>query len=568
MRAFKWHFAIMLFAPAVSSFYPFAYNYAVKLFIDTMSADDVISFSSLIFPITLFLGTHFFMDLTWRMSNVAEWRSEPYVRQSLLVKSYAYVQNHPFIFFQNNFTGAISSKIKGIIDGYDKWWSEIHHGLFPRLAKSIVSIGTLFFIHATLGIFMLFWGLIYGITMYRLTMKLNTLTFEETESRHYLIGQVSDKIANILSIFSFAAKKSEYESLDKAVREDFIPKQIKSYKYAFKIQLTGGIFYIIMFAILLLLMINLRIQSAITVGDFAFVFGIALITAEEIWSATISLQDFSRAMGDLRSAISLLQLEHSEKDVPNAKELEIGQGKIEFKNLCLSYNDQHTVFQDLSLTIKAGEKIGLVGHSGAGKSSLVSVLLRYFKPQSGSIFIDGQNINLVTEDSLRKAIAVIPQDVALFHRSLEENIQFGRPEATKEELIEASKKAHVHDFIEGLPEAYETPVGERGVKLSGGQRQRISIARALLKDAPILVLDEATSALDSETEKLIQESLNLLIDDKKKTVIAIAHRLSTLKHMDRIIVLDHGKIVEEGSHDELLANQNSHYKRMWELQEI
>lgn len=225
-------------------------------------------------------------------------------------------------------------------------------------------------------------------------------------------------------------------------------------------------------------------------------------------------------------------------------------------------------FKNLDLHIKAGEKVGLIGYSGAGKSSLVNLLLRYFKTTSGEILVDGQDISSVTQDSLRENIAVIPQDTMLFHRTLFENIKYGRGNATEEEVIEASKAAHIHEFIMNLPERYQTYVGERGVKLSGGQRQRISIARAILKNAPILILDEATSSLDSHTEKLIQDSLNFLIESHGKTVIAIAHRLSTLKHMDRVIVMDKGKIIEEGSHNKLLRNHKSLYKKLWELQEI
>ena len=209
----------------------------------------------------------------------------------------------------------------------------------------------------------------------------------------------------------------------------------------------------------------------------------------------------------------------------------------------------------------------MVGKSGAGKSTLINLLLKYFKINEGKILIGEQDIAKINPDSLRENIAVIPQDTLLF-RTILDNIAYGKEQATKDEIIDASKKAHIDEYIQTLDKGYDTYVGERGVKLSGGQRQRIAIARAILKDAPILILDEATSSLDSKTEKLIQESLNLLIEDKSKTVIAIAHRLSTLKHMDRIIVMDKGKIIEEGTHDELLKNKNSLYKKLWELQEI
>jgi ABC-type multidrug transport system fused ATPase/permease subunit len=223
------------------------------------------------------------------------------------------------------------------------------------------------------------------------------------------------------------------------------------------------------------------------------------------------------------------------------------------------YQD-NKVFQQLNLTIAAGQRLGLVGPSGAGKSTFVSLLLRQYDIESGSIEIDGQNIAEVTQDSLRAAIAVVPQEPALFHRTIRENIAYGKPDATDEEIIEVAKKAYAHDFITSLPLGYDTLVGERGVKLSGGQKQRIAIARAMLKNAPILILDEATSALDSESEVEIQKALHILMVGK--TVIAIAHRLSTLREMDRIIVLENGAIAEDGTHDTLLTYGGT-YARLW-----
>ena len=558
----------MLSAPIISSFYPFAYNYAVKLLLDTMTTQDNFTYSDVLFPIALFLATQFTLDLVWRVSNIAEWKAEPYVRRSLLLHSYDYVQHHSYKFFQDNFTGATSSKLKGILDGYDKFWTEMHHGLLSRILKSIVNLCALSLINIKLGLFVIIWSVLYVPIMYKLSLRLNKLSFAETESRHSLIGQISDKLTNIISLLSFASRKRELKALDLQISNDFIPKQVRVYQYDFMIQVIGAILYLIMFSFILFYMIHLKMNGLISIGDFAFVFGIALVVAEDIWHATISLQDFSRAMGDLKSAISILQVPHEDKDPITAQPLRIKHSKIEFNNVCFGYDDPTAVFNNLNLTIQPGEKIGLVGHSGSGKSTLINLLLRYFQASKGKIIIDGQDVNTVTQDSLRENIAVIPQDTMLFHRTLMENIRYGNPHATDTDIIEASKKAHVHEFIVQLPEQYNTYVGERGVKLSGGQRQRIAIARALLKDAPILILDEATSALDSQTEKLIQHSLNLLIKDKSKTVIAIAHRLSTLKHMDRIIVLEKGLIIEQGTHKELMSNETSLYKKLWDLQQI
>lgn len=568
IKPYKWYYLLMLWAPIVSSFYPFAYNYAIKLFLDTMASPSPLTYHAILFPILLFMGAQLAIEVFWRVSNIAEWKSEPYVRRSILLKSYGYLQHHSYLFFQDNFTGTISSKIKGILDGYDKFWAEMHHGLFLRLLKSIVNLCALFVVSYTLGLFVFAWTALYVPIMYQLSKRINLRSFEETESRHGLIGQISDTITNIISLFAFASRKRELKLLEDEINHDFIPKQIRVYKTYFVFQITGGIFYLILFGFILFFMIYLKMIGSISLGDFAFVFGIALIVAEDIWEATSSLQDFSRAMGDLKSSLSILNVPQGNLDQANAQPLVIKSPTIEFKNVSFGYDREDSVFKNLNLSVKSGEKVGLVGHSGAGKSSLVNLLLRYFINEKGEILISNQNINEVTQNSLRENIAVIPQDTLLFHRTLMENIRYGKPTATDEEVIEASQRAHLHEFIMELPEQYNSYVGERGIKLSGGQRQRIAIARAILKDAPILVLDEATSSLDSHTEKLIQDSLNFLIEDKRKTVIAIAHRLSTLKHMDRIIVLDKGMIIEEGTHNKLIRNEHSLYKKLWELQEI
>ncbi len=568
IKPYKGLYIVMLMAPVIGSIYPFAYHYAIKLFVDVMSTDTSINYGDMVFPITLLLFSQLIMEVAWRIADVAELKAEPYVRRSLLLKSYNYIQHHSYSFFQENFTGAISSKIKGILDGYDHFWAEMHHGLSQRILKIIISFCVLSIVHFNLSLFICAWSALYFPIMYKYSIRLNHLSFAETESRHRLIGQISDKITNIIAILSFSSRKAELEKLDEQISNDFLPKQILVYKYSLIGNIISGVFFLIMMSFFLFYMVHLRINNLISVGDFTFVFGIAIVIIEETWEITISMQDFARNIGDLRSSISLLYTPQMDIDKPNAKSLKINDPKIEFKNVSFGYNNDDGVFKDLNLYIKAGEKIGLIGYSGAGKSSLVNLLLRYFKTTSGEILIDDQNINYVTQDSLRENIAVIPQDTMLFHRSLLENIRYGRLSATEEEVIEASKAAHIHEFIIRLPDQYQTYVGERGVKLSGGQRQRISIARAILKNAPILILDEATSSLDSHTEKLIQDSLNFLIESQGKTVIAIAHRLSTLKHMDRVIVMDKGKIIEEGTHNQLLHNHKGLYKKLWEFQGI
>jgi ATP-binding cassette, subfamily B, multidrug efflux pump len=273
-------------------------------------------------------------------------------------------------------------------------------------------------------------------------------------------------------------------------------------------------------------------------------------------------------IGTVQEGIQSIGQPHRLTDRADARPLVVSRGEIRFEHVRFGYGREVGVIQDLSLAIRPGERVGLIGHSGAGKSTLVNLLLRFFEPESGRIVIDGQDIGAVTQESLRTQIAVVTQDTSLLHRSIRDNIRYGRPESSDEEIVAAARRAHAHTFIHELVDwkgrtGYEAHVGERGVKLSGGQRQRVAIARVILKNAPILVLDEATSALDSEVEAAIQEQLADLMEGK--TVIAIAHRLSTIARMDRLVVLDKGRIVEEGSHAQLLQ-QGGAYAKLWQRQ--
>lgn len=562
---YKWYYLLIAQAPFLSAFYPLFYNLAVKLFIDTVISE--FTYADVILPIFLFIVANLIIDITWRINQWADYRSVPYVKKSILLTSYDYVQNHSYEFFQNTLSGSISSKLKGIIDGFEDLSIKTEQGFF-RIWKTIIGIIGLFFINYYIGIFMLCWCLIYFNIMYRLSEILNKLSFTASESRHQLIGQISDKISNIISVITFAAKKREFDNLKKNIDSDYIPKQSKLLKFDFYLQIIAALLFFIMYIALLFLVVELRRRDIITVGDFAFVFGVILMLQEDIWHSVQNLQAFAKSVGDFRNSLDIITIPQQNLDKKSAKKLKINAAKIEFKNVNFAYANNNEVIKSFNLTIQAGEKIGIVGLSGSGKSTLINLFLKYFLSDSGHILISDQNLADLKTDSIRENIAVIPQDTYLFHRSIAENIAYGKAKASKAEIIAASKKAHIHDFIIGLEHGYDTLVGEKGIKLSGGQRQRIAIARAILKDAAILVLDEATSALDSKTEIDIQKSLNFLIKNKQKTVIAIAHRLSTLKHMDRIILLDKGKIVEEGKHDQLISKEQSLYRKLWDMQKI
>jgi ABC-type multidrug transport system fused ATPase/permease subunit len=305
-------------------------------------------------------------------------------------------------------------------------------------------------------------------------------------------------------------------------------------------------------------------QGLITIGVFVLLQAYVLNIINQLWGFTRLVRDLYQGYADSKEMVEIMLLSHEIQDVPQAKELIISEGEIEFQNLTFAFNQTRKVLEDINLTVKAGEKVALIGPSGAGKTTFVRLLLRLYSATSGKILIDGQDISQATQESLRKNISMVPQDPILFHRTLSENIAYGKRGTSAEEIKEAATLAHCDEFTKDLPYGFDTYVGERGIKLSGGERQRIAIARAILKNAPILILDEATSSLDSHSEMLIQDALENLM--KNKTTIVIAHRLSTIQKMDRIIVVDEGKIIEQGSHQELLENENSLYKKLWELQ--
>jgi len=568
VRPYKWQYAIMMLAPIITAFYPFLYNYSVKWLLDVLTTIPDFSYKDLLSPIILFLSAQLLISVIWRICNILEWTTEPKVRKNIITKSYDYVQHHSYQFFLNNFPGNITSKLRGILDGYDYIWEQLHHGITITILTNIINMVVLFLVSYELGLFMFVWSVIFIIVIFPMSRKMNFYSFDETQARHRLVGVLADKLSNISTLLSFATRKAELKDLEKNIDQDFMPRQIALYRYDFVVQLVAGIFYLIMFTSLLFMMIEARRRGMISIGDFVFVFGISFSLSDNLWKLITSLQSFVSFYGDFISSFEFLNVPHQFVDHGSAKNLKVTRGDIKLENISFSYLENKPTFTNLTLHIKPGEKVGIVGHSGAGKSTLVNLILRYFKLDSGQIKIDNQNIANVRADSIRENIGVIPQDNMLFHKNVMENIRYGNSKATDQDVIRASRKAHIHDDIVALPEGYNTLVGDKGFKLSGGQRQRIAIARAILKDAPILVLDEATSSLDSTTEKQVQESLQVLIDDKNKTVVAIAHRLSTLKHMDRIIVLDKGQIAEQGTHSQLIKRRNSLYSQLWKLQKI
>lgn len=433
----------------------------------------------------------------------------------------------------------------------------------PVLVACIISSFLFLTLSPVFAAILLVWIILHMGVCYFYGKKCDHYADVHSELRSGLSGKIVDSFTNNLNVKLFSRRKYEREFLQESQNKE-VDAQVTSLWCIEKIKIILGILSFLGPGVgLNWYMIYSWQQGELTAGEIVFIFNSSWNITMMIWLAGLQMPDYFREVGRCKQALRLIQDAHDIQNIPSASELTVPRGEITFENVTFNYGTPHALFQDKTITLKAGQKTGLVGFSGSGKSTFVNLILRFFDPEKGRILIDGQDIAEVTQESLRSHIAMIPQDASLFHRTLLENIRYGKVEATLDEVMEASKKAHCQEFIDRLSHGYHTEVGERGTKLSGGQRQRIALARAILKNAPILILDEATSALDSVTEKYIQESLRYLMEGR--TTLVIAHRLSTLSDMDRILVFNEGQVIEDGTHEELMT-AGGHYATLWEMQ--
>jgi ATP-binding cassette subfamily B protein len=384
----------------------------------------------------------------------------------------------------------------------------------------------------------------------------------EAEQDSRISGRVADVFSNISAVKFFSARSSEINSFGEYTNEGASRSRVADFLGA-KIDLMQGVFIFFIQSIILFLTISLWLKNEISTGTVVLIETYMVIISDQVWSFGNSLTTFMKLAADMKEVVDIFEIVPDILDPKNPEKSRMQSGHIVFNNVSFRYELGETVLSNFNLDIKHGERVGIVGHSGAGKSTITKLLLRLNDITSGSISIDDQDIRNVTQNDLRNAISYVPQEPILFHRSVRDNIAYGKQNAIKQEIMTVAKKAHADEFISKLPKGYDTLVGERGVKLSGGERQRVAIARAMLKDSPILMLDEATSSLDSISEHYIQDAFNELM--KGKTTIVIAHRLSTIQKMDRIIVLDKGVIVEEGTHKQLLKKKGV-YASLWDHQ--
>jgi ATP-binding cassette subfamily B protein len=513
-------------------------------------------------PLLLFVALCVGELVFGRLAGAIQIRLGPRQRQSVTRVVYHYLQHHSYRYFSSNFAGALAHRISETSMGVTQTLWALITEFWPIAIAITVAVALLFQAHAQLGYFALAWAIFFIGVSFLLARRCRPYAQAAAATRSETTGTVVDSVTNLTSARLFARLDFERENLEHNLTREMKAILI-SHKYSEGIRWFQFSAAAVLKVGLLYYALRLWGQGQIGVGDFVMAVSLSLLVINEARNLSRRFLEFFEYVGNVSNGVYTIVRAHELIDTPQAKAIPIRRGDIEFREVDFGYTPGRKVFDKLSVHIAAGQRVGLVGLSGSGKSSFVSLILRLYDPQGGRILIDGVDIRSMTQDSLHTQLSLIPQDPGLFHRTLRENIRYGRLEASDEEVAVAARKAHAHEFIAQIKEGYDSLVGERGVKLSGGQRQRIAIARVILKNAPILILDEATSALDSITEHAIQETLNTVM--RGKTVIVVAHRLSTIARMDRILVFDDGRIIEDGSHTELLAQGGAYY-RLWSRQ--
>lgn len=487
---------------------------------------------------------------------------EPNIIRDLENLSFHKLLGHSMAFFADNFSGALVAKVNRFTSAYQKFLETTLADMMNFLVRYIATITVIWFLNHLIALLFFGWTILFCVSlifMHRWKLK---YTRAASASQTRVTARLADIITNTLTIRSFARSKEEEHHFGVLTQER---RQLRflSYLMAEYIRIYKSIIVALLDGLVLYFSIRFALQGTLSVGAIILIQFYLLRIIGQLWDFGRYIDRVEESLADATEMTQIIMLPHEVVDVAQPEPCQIKAGRIEFRNLTFQYPEnkaQDALFNKLNLTIEAGQKIGLVGPSGGGKTTLTKLLLRLMDIQDGELLIDNQNIAHIPQDDLRTAIAYVPQEPLLFHRTVRENIAYGKSGASDEEVLAAATRAHADEFVQKLPKKYETVVGERGVKLSGGQRQRVAIARAMLKEAPVIILDEATSSLDSLSERLITDALDQLME--KRTTLVIAHRLSTIRKLDRILVLADGEVKEDGTHEELLK-KGGLYAQLW-----
>ncbi len=562
-RLQKWKFFLIFSLSLVWALDATLWPYLLRLIIDTFTHYDANRFaawSALKWLLLAGFSLWVLVEFCFRTRDFLQAIALPKLEADIRMRMFDHIQHHSPKYFNENFAGSLSNKISDMTTQITSIVQNVI--LFiPAIATCLLSI--LFFIQVN-GLFALIlggWITVHFIICFICTKKCVDYSNIHGEARSTLVGKIVDSFTNNFAVNLFFRFRFEKERIAHFQKEEQ-DKNYQSKRYIAWMFTILSIVFIVGGVVLNGFMIFYWMKGGISTGEAIQIFNTSWNVTLVIWFAGEVIPQFYQSVGIANQALTVMHAPQDVLNIPQAQSLVVNKGEIIFENVSFQYGDK-MLFANKDVFIRGGEKVGLVGYSGAGKSTFVNLILRFYPLAHGRILIDGQNIAHVTLDSLRKQVTLIPQDPLLFHRSLEDNIHYGRLEASQEEVREVATYAHCDEFIRKRPQGYASLVGERGTKLSGGERQRIAIARAMLTGASILILDEATSALDSVTENYIQESLERLMQNR--TSLVIAHRLSTLAKMDRILVFHQGKIVEEGNHLELMS-EGGHYAQMWQMQ--
>lgn len=558
-------FGLMFSTFAFVALLTYGNPYVMSLIVDRVSADPVSAdqvFSVFMPYIVALIAINVLGQTASKLQDYTMYKLEIAAAYDLARMSFDALCNQSMSFHSNRFGGTLVSQTSKFMSGYQQLIETVTFPFLPVVCSVVFTCGILAPRVPLYVLILMILLVIYASISYYMYKRILHLNEQAASAQNQLSGELSDSVANILSVKTYGREDYERSLFDQANREVVAKDSKRMWSSLIRGIITASITVVIM-TVVTIFIAGGNAWYGITPGTLVVMFTYTYTITNQFNFINNGLQRFNRAFGDASGMTTILDEPRLVDDKPDATEMVVEKGEIDFKDISFSYFDGNTktqVFDHFNLHIPAGQRVGLVGMSGAGKTTLTKLLLRLSDIQQGSILIDGQNVADTTQQSLRRQIAYVPQEALLFHRSIAENIAYGRPDATMAEIREAARQANALEFIERLPQGFDTITGERGVKLSGGQRQRIAIARAMLVDCPVLVLDEATSALDSESEHLVQDALKTLMQGR--TSLVVAHRLSTVASLDRIVVLANGKIIEDGPHEQLIE-AGGEYAHLW-----